>query len=38
MAEDMEDGLDQARHALETGGAREKLEQLVVLTGSFQDA
>jgi anthranilate phosphoribosyltransferase len=38
VAEDMEDGLDQARHALETGGAREKLEQLIVLTGSFQDA
>jgi anthranilate phosphoribosyltransferase len=38
VAEDMEDGLDQAHHALESGGAREKLEQLVVLTGSFQDA
>lgn len=38
VAEDMEDGLDQAQQALESGGAREKLEQLVVLTGSFKDA
>jgi anthranilate phosphoribosyltransferase len=38
VAGDMDDGLDLARQALETGGAREKLEQLVILSGSFQDA
>ena len=38
VAGDMDDGLDLARQALETGGAREKLEQLVILSGSFRDA
>lgn len=38
VAGSIEDGLDQARQALASGGAREKLDQLVILTGSFQHA
>ena len=38
VAGNMEDGLDQARQALASGAAREKLDQLVILTRSFQDA
>ena len=37
VAGDLDDGMELARQALESGGARDKLDQLVILTGSFRD-